>query len=181
MKYLKGCLISIIGCVILIIILFFFYKNDVISNLKTKEETVETSWKKYVQIIKKRNSKLKEQNLENDSLKYFVDKSDKIEVREFSTEFEFIEYKIDRILNKEKNVIEYNNDLNENVSIYNQAVRDYNRYRGTFPNFFIAKKANCRKSFEYSDIVIYGIENQNPKIKRAKIAYWIENGGDFPK
>ncbi len=181
MKYLKGCLIIFFGFVLTFVVIYFLYENSVISDLETRSKEVELNWKDYAESIKNRNAKLKQINILNDSLTYFINISEKSIPNEFNTEFEFTEYKINQNLMIENSGKEFDDKLNQNIKKYNQSVREYNTYRGIFPNFIIAKRAKFPKSFGYFDIIKYGIENQNPKIRRKKIEDWIKNGGDYPK
>jgi lipopolysaccharide export LptBFGC system permease protein LptF len=181
MKYLRGCLVIFIGFILIFTVIYFFYKSNVISSLETRSKKVELNWKNYVESIKSRNVKLKKRNIQNDSLIYFINISEKSKSDKFTVEFEFNEYEINQNLMIENSRNEFNDVLNKNIEIYNQSVREYNTYRGIFPNFIIAKKANFPKYFDYFDIIKYGIENQNPKIKRKKVEDWIKNGGDFPE
>lgn len=180
MKYLKGCLIIFLAFILTLVVIYFLYKNNVISNLETRSKEVEANWKYYAESVKSRNTKLKQRKILNDSLTYFLNISEKSIPNEFNTEFEFIEYKINQNLMIENSGNEFDNKLNQNIEKYNQSVREYNTYRGIFPNFIIAKRSKFPKSFSYFDIIKYGIENQNPKTRRKKIEDWIKNGGDFP-
>jgi len=180
MKILKGCLMTIIAFVAIIVVAYFFYKSNVISNLESSSKNVEAEWKKYSEIINLRNKKLILENIKNDSLEYYLKSSENIEKKKFSREFEYIEYKINEILMSKNIETDFNDKLNSNIETYNQSVREYNVYRVTFPNSLIARKTNYPKNFEYFDIIKYGIENQNPKEKRRKIDNWIKNGGKHP-
>jgi lipopolysaccharide export LptBFGC system permease protein LptF len=115
MKYLKGCLVIFSGFVLTFVVIYFLYKNNVISNLETRSKEVELNWKNYVESIKSRNAKLKQRNILNDSLTYFINISEKSTSNEFSTEFEFIEYKINQNLMIENNGKEFDYKLNQNV------------------------------------------------------------------
>ena len=180
MKILKGCLITIIVFVSICTVGYFFYRNSVISNLESSSKNVEENWKKYTENINSRNKKLILETIRNDSLQYYLKASENTEKKEFSREFEYIEYKINENLMSENIETDFNEKLNSNVDVYNQSVREYNVYRVTFPNSLIARKTDYPKSFKYFDIIRYGIENQNPKEKRLKIDNWIKNGGKHP-
>ena len=171
---------TIIAFVAIIVVAYFFYKSNVISNLESSSKNVEAEWKKYSEIINLRNKKLILENIKNDSLEYYLKSSENIEKKKFSREFEYIEYKINEILMSKNIETDFNDKLNSNIETYNQSVREYNVYRVTFPNSLIARKTNYPKNFEYFDIIKYGIENQNPKEKRRKIDNWIKNGGKHP-
>ena len=181
MKYLKGCLVIFISFIVMFIIIYFIYKSTVISNLKTQSDEVELNWKNYTKSIKSRNTKLKLKSILSDSLIYFINISESLKLNEFTTEFEYNEYKINQYLMNENMKNDVNDKLNQAVAKYNESVREYNYYRGIFPNFIIAKRANIKRSYEYSQEINYGFENQNPKIKRKKVEDWIKNGGDYPK
>lgn len=181
MKILKGCLITIIAFVLICAVGYFFYKNSMISNLESSSKNVKENWEKYTENINLRNKKLILETIKNDTLQHYLKISKNIEKKEFSREFEYIEYKINENLMSQNIETDFNEKLNSAVEVYNQSVREYNIYRGTFPNFLIARKTNYPKSFKYFDIIKYGIENQNPKEKRQKIDNWIKNGGKYPE
>jgi hypothetical protein len=181
MKILKGCLITIIGFVLICVVGYYFYRNSVISNLESSSKNVEENWKKYTENINLRNEKLILETIKNDTLQHYLKTSKDIEKKEFSREFEYIEYKINEKLMSENIETDFNEKLNSNVDVYNQSVRAYNVYRVTFPNSLIARKTKYPKSFNYFDIIRYGIENQNPKEKRRKVDNWIKNGGIRPE
>ena len=180
MKILKGCLITIIAFVLICTVGYYFYRNSVISNLESSSKNVEENWKKYTENTNLRNKKLILETIKNDTLQHYLKISNDIEKKEFSREFEYIEYKININLMSENIATDFNEKLNSNVDVYNQSVREYNSYRVTFPNSLIARKTNYPKSFKYFDIIRYGIENENPKEKRQKVDNWIKNGGRHP-
>ncbi|MTH14271.1 hypothetical protein [Flavobacterium sp. LC2016-01] len=181
MKILKGCLITIIAFILMCIVAYYFYRNNVISNLESSSKNVEENWKKYTENINLRNKELILETINDDSLQHYLKMSKDIKKEEFSRDFEYIEYKINEKLMSENIENEFNEKLNSNVDAYNQSVRAYNVYRVTFPNSLIARKTNYPKKFKYFDIIRYGIENQNPKEKRQKIDHWIKNGGKYPE
>jgi len=181
MKILKGCLITIIAFVLICTVGYYFYKNSVISNLESSSKNVAENWKKYTENINLRNNKLILETIKNDTLQHYLKISKNIEKREFSREFEYIEYKINENLISDTIETDFSEKLNSNVDVYNQSVREYNVYRLTFPNSLIARKTDYPKSFKYFDIIRYGIENQNPKEKRRKVDNWIKNGGKRPE
>lgn len=181
MKIFKGCLIVIIVFAIICTVGYCFYRNSVISNLENSSKNVEENWKKYTETINLRNKKLTLERIKNDTLQHYLKISKGIEKKEFSREFEYVEYKINENLMSENIETDFSEILNSNIDVYNQSVREYNVYRVTFPNSLIARKTNYPKSFKYFDIVRYGIENQDPKEKRRKVDNWIKNGEKHPE
>ncbi|MCG2611995.1 LemA family protein [Flavobacterium sp. SM15] len=181
MRILKGCLVTILLFIIICLIGFSLYKSSVISHLESSSKNVENNWDKYIGIINQRNKSLFEKNIKSDSLLYFLKSSQKSNKIKFSREFEYFEYKINENLMSQKISNEFSEALNLSISNYNHSVREYNTYRGIFPNFIIAKRAKYPKFFHYFDIIKYGIENQNPIEKRKKVDDWIKNGEEFPK
>ena len=91
MKILKGCLITIIGFVLICVVGYYFYRNSVISNLESSSKNVEENWKKYIENINLRNEKLILETIKNDTLQHYLKTSKDIEKKEFSREFEYIE------------------------------------------------------------------------------------------
>ena len=181
MKIFKGCLIIIIAFFLILVVGFYFYKNNVISTLESSSKNVELSWKKYAENTNLRNKKIILKNIKNDSLGYYIKNSSNINKEKFSKEFEYVEYKINELLMSENIENDFNEILNSNLDVYNQSVRRYNYYRATFPNSLIARKTKYPRHFDYFNIIKYGIQNQNPKIKRQKVDNWIENGGEYPE
>lgn len=181
MKTLKGCLMTIVTFLLIVVVGYYFYKSNVISSLESSSKNVELNWKKYAKNTSLRNEKLILKNIKNDSLQYYIKSSNTINKENFSREFEYAEYKINELLMSENIENDFDEILNSNLDTYNQSVREYNGYRVIFPNSLIARKAKYPKYFDYFDKIKYGIQNQNPKIKRQKIDNWIENGGKYPE
>ncbi|MBG6188448.1 hypothetical protein [Flavobacterium sp. CAN_S2] len=119
MKILKGCLVTVIGFVLICLVCYCFYKDSVISNLESSSKNVEENWKKYTENINLRNEKLILETIKNDTLQYYLKASMDIDKKEFSREFEYIEYKINEKLMSENIETDFNEKLNTNVDVYN--------------------------------------------------------------
>ena len=181
MKFFKGCLMTIIISFVICVIGYLIFKNHVIANLGSLKSNVELNWNKYVEDIKERNAEFSQQSFKNDSIRYYLENKGKfISLTECSIELEFNEYKINQFVMTDGLVSDLNNKLNSNLNNYNQAVREYNVYRVTFPNFLIARKTRFRNHFNYFDIR-YGVNNDKIMIKKKKVENWIKNGGAFPE
>ncbi|MBF0694889.1 MAG: LemA family protein [Flavobacterium sp.] len=180
MKIVKGCLIIITAFLVILVVLFFVYRNSVISSLENLSADAKSNWEAYIGTIDIRNQQLLRANIKEDSLRQYLNKSIEISKVEFSRDFEFLEYKINREAMNQNIKLEIEDKLNSSVDLYNQSVRSYNVHRSTFPNSLIARKLNFPKNFKYFDIVRYGVENENPTIKRAKIDHWIKYGDPHP-
>lgn len=179
MKFLKGCLISLIIFVGICTIGWLLLQNNVKGNLENLNRNIEQNWRKYTENLKKRNTELTQQSFKNDSLKYYWNKSKSISLSACSEELEFNEYKINQFVMSDSLVSNLDDEINSNLDIYNQAVRSYHEYRGIFPNFLIARKTQFPKYFKYFDYR-YGIDNEKAMIRKKKRKDWIKNGGPYP-
>jgi hypothetical protein len=179
MKLLKGCLISLIISILLILIGFYFLKNNILTNLEASNKEVNQKWNSYISILKERNSHLLKQNLKNDSLKYYFEKSKSINFKENSKRFEYNEYKINKFIKPDSLILSLNDSLNSNINTYNKVARKYNFYKLKFPNSFIIRKTNLNKRFKYFEIK-YGSDNEEIMSKKKKRGEWIKNGGTYP-
>jgi len=181
MKYFKGCLMTLIVLIVICVIGYLIFKNSVISNLGSLKNNVEMNWNKYTDNLKKRNADLSKQGFKNDSIRYYMESKGKyISLSECSKELEFNEYKINQFIIYDSLERDLNDKMNSNLEIYNQAVREYNVYRTTFPNFLIARKNKFHSDFNYFDIR-YGVNNEKIMIKKKKLENWIKNGGPYPE
>lgn len=180
MKYLKGCLITLIIFIGVYMIGYFIFKNSVINNLEGLNSNVKQSWTKYVENLKERNLELSQQNFKNDSLKFYWNKAKSITLSECSKELEFNEYKINQFVMSDSLNSTLNEKINLSLDNYNQNVREYNTYRVRFPNSIIARKTDFHEDFNYFDYR-YGVDNESKMIRKKKIENWIENGGTLPE
>lgn len=180
MKYLKGCLITLIIFIGVYMIGYFIFKNSVINNLESLNSNVNQSWTKYVENLKERNSELSQQNFRSDSLKFYWNKAKSITLSKCSKELEFNEYKINQFVMLDSLNSKLNEKINLSLDNYNQSVREYNTYRVRFPNSIIARKTDFPEDFNYFDYR-YGVDNESKMIIKKKIENWIENGGTLPE
>ncbi len=180
MKFLKGCLVTLMIFIGICVIGYFLFKNNVVNNLESLNSDVKQNWNKYAENLKERNAELSLQNFKNDSLKYYWNNAKSISLTECSKELEFNEYKINQFAISNSLVSNLNDKINLSLDNYNQAVREYNTYRVRFPNSLIAKKAKFRKFFAYFDIR-YGVDNEKTMIRKKKTEEWIKNGGPIPE
>ncbi|MDD4968557.1 MAG: hypothetical protein PHT07_03915 [Paludibacter sp.] len=181
MKFIKGCLMSLIVLFVICIIGYFIFKNHVIKNLGSLKNNVELNWNKCVENLKERNAELSQYGFKNDSIKYYLESKGKIiSLSECSEELEFNEYKVNQFVMSDGLVSDVNNKLNSNLNNYNQAVREYNLYRVTFPILLIARKTKFHRYYNYFDIR-YGVNNDKIMIKKRKMENWVKNGGTFPE
>ncbi|WP_276380740.1 hypothetical protein [Flavobacterium sp. H4147] len=179
MKLLKGCLLSLIIFILLCLTGVYFLRNNIINKLESQKIDVNQKWNNYVSILNERNSILFKQNSNNDSLKYYLEKSKSISSKENSKEFEYNEYKINKFIVPNSLISDLNNSLNSTLKAYNEAARSYNFYKIKFPIFLIVRKIKFSKNFKYFEIQ-YGIDNEETMNKKKKIENWIKNGGDYP-
>lgn len=98
MKFLKGCLITLVVFIGVCVIGYLLFKNNVVNNLERLHSNVEQNWDKYVANLKERNAELNLQSFKNDSLKYYWNKAKSISLSECSKELEFNEYKINKFV-----------------------------------------------------------------------------------
>ena len=179
MKFLKGCLITLILFFGICVVGYFLFKNSVLNTLERYNNDAKQNWSKYAENLKIRNSQLSQQNFKSDSLKYYWNKANSISVSECSEELEFNEYKINQFAMSDSLVSNVDDQINLNLDNYNQTVRTYNEYRHTFPNFFIARKTQFPKYLKYFDYR-YGVDNQKAMIRKKKMKDWVKNGGPRP-
>ena len=180
MKFLKGCLITLLIFVGICIIGWFLFANNVKENLASLNGNAEQNWAKYTENLKERNAELAQQNFKNDSLKYYWKKSKSISVSECSEELEFNEYKINQFVMLDSLVSNVDNETNLKLDNYNQTVMAYNQYRHTFPNSLIARKTQFPKYLKYFDYR-YGVDNESVMIRKMKRKDWVKNGGAYPQ
>ena len=160
MKYLKCCLISLIIIVGICIIGWLSFENNITGNLADLNRKAEEDWEKYVANLKLRNSEFTQQKIKNDSIEYYLKTSKSIiNSKDYITELELNEYKLNKFLLIDSINSNLNDKLNSILDNYNESVRDYHVYRVQFPNSIIAKRMNFRKSHKYFDIR-YGIDNE---------------------
>ncbi len=150
MKFLKGCLITFIIFIGICIIGWFSFKSNVLENLESLSGKVKDNWEKYTENIIERNAEFALQQAKNDSLKYYLKNSNElIKSKEYSKELELNEYKLNRILMVNSLKSNLNEKLNLSLDNYNQAVKEYNVYRVTFPNSLIARKTKFQKFYNF--------------------------------
>jgi hypothetical protein len=181
MKLLKGCLITLIFFIVVCVIGWLFFENNVSGNLASLNQNVEKNWENYVANLKERNSEFTQQKIEIDSLKFYSESSIRIiNSKDYLKELELNEYKFNKIAMSNSFKSNLNDKLNSSLDNYNQAVREYNFYRIRFPNSIIARRMNFRESYKYFDIR-YGVENEKVMARKREVENWIENGGEYPK
>ena len=181
MKFLKGCLITLILFIVVCVIGWLFLENSITGNLSSLNQNVEKNWKEYVANLKERDAEFTQQKIKNDSLKYYLESSKRIiNSKDYLEELELNEYKFNKIAMSNSLKSNLNEKLNSNLDNYNQAVREYNVYRIRFPNSIIARRMNFRKAYKYFDIR-YGIENEKVMTRKKEVENWIKNGGEYPK
>ncbi|MQP23996.1 hypothetical protein GFJ94_02830 [Flavobacterium sp. LMO8] len=180
MKFLKGCLITLMIFIGISFIGYLLFKNSVINNLESSKSNVKQSWTNYTENLKERNAELSKQNFKNDSLKFYWNKAKSIALTECSKELEFNEYKINQFVMSDSLNSTLNEKINLSLDNYNQNVREYNTYRVRFPNSIIARKTDFPKDFNYFDYR-YGVDNESKMIRKKKVENWIINGGTYPE
>lgn len=177
MKFIKGCFTALIIFIAITVIGYFFFKNKVVNNLENLNQKVIQNWSNYVEDLKERNAELALQIIKSDSAKYYLEKGKLIPISQCSKELEF---KINQFLMIDSLTSDLNDKMNFDLDRYNEVARDYNVYRVRFPNSVIVRKTNFPKNFDFFDIR-YGVNNEKTMIRKKKVEYWIENGGDFPE
>ncbi len=178
--------ISLIILIILLCLFGLFKIANVFLNseIKSKEEMVNENWRKLYLKNKETNSMIKTINsslnyLDNDSLNEILLHHEK--AKECSLEYVEFEYAINKVINKitadslinqkTKKKIEYNIiELNNLVSNYNIAVKNYNTFIRGFPiNIYAYKKYATKVYFDLE----YGVANENPKTKYEETPDWM--------
>jgi len=172
MKKFKGCILTIVVAVAIGTILFLAYKNSAVKNLSAIDSEVENQWEKIAKLIKQKNNALELNSALSDSLKFYIDQSDKNEQMKLcDSSYINTEHAINRLSLKDS-VTQINIDeLNQNLVSYNSLVRKYNTQRFSFPALLIYRKTGFTEYYKYFDMV-YGIENESPQQKRKKTREW---------
>lgn len=195
----KPLLIAIILSVGIVLFGYSMYKSSVLDNLTEKDNLMKKRWGQFISNKNQRNQliinhckvlevqkELKDSLLLSLQLK-FKDEDTIYKTTNFKS-FIINEYDINRFIMKsadltlskneeltklKADINLLNNRSNMLISDYNSRVMDYNKYRSTFPNFFIARNHKLKniKFFELK----YGEENKDPK-EKSDIEKWIETG-----
>ena len=175
MRLLKSLIILILSFAIIVFIVFYFYQKSVSDNLDHKNKNVTELWNNFKSDLKTRDSLLAVSISNRDSLKYWLENS----IRERKTkgnnpELIFYEYKINQFIMthflNQKQILNFNIQLNNDISKYNSMTREYNEYISIFPNFIVAKNHNYYRA-KYFDIN-YGNINKDPIQKSKELPEW---------
>lgn len=177
----------------------FIYCKIVFENLIEKEEIVKKCWIEYIKIKDIKKSKSLEyakilmfdknvkdsllyynQNeFNNENQIYKLPKLKEFIINEYYSNLYTMKLTDETVVNNSQakklkdEIISTSKKANDFIEDYNTSVLEFNKYRSTFPNFFIANKYSI-KNIDFFTIK-YGQENKNPKIK-SNIQKWIETG-----
>ena len=154
----------------------YLFQKSISKELEKKSRNVETAWNDFNSDLVIRDSLLKYIASTNlDSLNYFVEKSIFERTKKDNTlDLAFFEYKINEYIvahfNKQKQLVEFNIRLSDDISNYNNCTKEYNTYISIFPHFIIAKKYNYYKKKYFA--ITYGKENVDPMQKSKELPDW---------
>ncbi|CAN1547708.1 hypothetical protein MCERE19_02021 [Spirosomataceae bacterium] len=139
--------------------LTFYIKISIEREFVVKGKEIDDNWNEIVKLQDSRNSILKSNMGEVDSLEYWITKREQFKIlNNDSLDISFIEVESRfPIANKNqlvKNSLELiNKDLNTRVNSYNELVKDYNIFFIKFPNHILARNKYLKKKrFD----VVYG-------------------------
>ena len=154
---------------------FYFYQKSVSNRLDQKNKNVTELWNDFKADLKTRDSLLSVSISTCDSLKYWLQNSiHERETKENNPDLVFYEYKVNEIIMthfpNQKQVLDFNIKLNNDISKYNSMTREYNEYISIFPNFVVAKNHNYNRA-KYFDIT-YGNINKDPTQKSKELPEW---------
>lgn len=181
MKFIKSCLSVLIIIFGICIAVWFIFQQNTKKNLKKLSKNVEQNWGEYVENLRKRNIEFASEETIGDSIKYYLENSKKfISSKEYSNELEFNEYHLNKFLISDSLKSTFNDKLNLSLESYNQAVKEYNVYRITFPNSIFSRKSNFRRNYKYF-VVRYGVDNEKAMVRKKEMENWVKNGGPIPK
>jgi hypothetical protein len=195
-KLFVGCITVILIFGLLLFILFYTYKTFVIKDLKNRSNEIDKVWVSFLSKENLKNKKifnlLELYEFENsDSLRLLINKNLNInDALECNEEFVYQEYLMNKYFlitfnpylkrkellqdNKEKfeSILKDIEEQNIIVENYDNNVRGYNSYIGTFPNFIIAKSNGFKKKKYFQ--IKFGVENKDPKQVRQETIEWIK-------
>jgi len=175
MKFLKGCLISIIIFSTIIVCLFLVYNNRKSKQVILDNEIPKKSLLEYKNKIRERNQMIINSDI-SDSIKTLAKKSDSI-LNDYKKLREnlWTEYRINQGIYKITSFKKINQELNEKYIQYNSDVTDFNSQWASFPSNIILTNNNLR-SYEYMYSIDYGRDNTENMSKRKKADHWIKTG-----
>ncbi len=175
-KKTKGCLISGIAFILIVVIIIFFIIDGIDKSFQISKKKVDTSWDKYSKILYHRNQTLKKVN--NKNLLLLITKTDRY-LKTNSSKKELItnEYILNDSLRKYKYADSFNKKLNNCLMNYNMNVKEFNSKYSSFPYNYLRIKKSI-PLYDYFEIE-YGSDNKEIINKNQKIEDWIQNGGEL--
>ncbi|WP_347066853.1 LemA family protein [Flavobacterium sp. WV_118_3] len=197
----KALIISITVFLIitlLIVGLYFVYKNSTKNNLDNKLKTVNNNWTELLKTQDKNNNLLRilitgsPQNIQySDSLNIYLIEynANRKDIGERNPDFVYKQYLANKYMlplikfysenhqlanvekkNILKNTLDNIEKTNKIIKKYNSSVRDYNLYYSSFPNFVIAKSYGFKRK-DYFEMQ-FGVDNKDPKIAKKERREW---------
>lgn len=197
-KYIKP--LYILLSIILLLAFIFFYRNNVLNNLRLKNEIVDSKWSEIyangdrrIVLLKAIVSIAKTKSVYFDSLNLVIENYCKdrtlykneftldLVKREFELNKEYLKllpkYKKESLPRQEKDLIKelYNDDIiiNKTIDDYNNSTLEYNQYISTFPNFIFAKQKGFIKRKYFT--IKYGLKNEDPMVKSKELPEWAKD------
>lgn len=175
MRLLKFWTILIFTFAIILFIAFYFFQKSVSNSLDNKNKNVTELWNNFKSDLTTRDSILAVLISNNDSLNYWLQNSiHERSKKENNLDLVFYEYKINEFamahFSHQKQIIDFDIKLNNDISKYNSKTREYNKYISIFPNFIVAKNHNYYNA-KYFDIT-YGSINKDPMQKSKELPEW---------
>ncbi|TGN21659.1 hypothetical protein [Empedobacter tilapiae] len=175
MKFIKGCLLTLLIFITAITSLIYFYNLKLSKELIKENEKTKNSLLAYKDKMSERNKLILNSDV-SDSLKVLAKKSDSIIKNSNKINDNlWTEYKINQKLYDDKKFKKLNEELNEKYSQYNSDAQQFNFRWLSFPLNIVLSNNNLR-SYDNMYTIDYGIDNSENMIKRKKVDHWIETG-----
>ena len=187
--FLKIILSLFLGIIAFTALLIFIYVRNVRHTMQEKETLITRKWNEFNQkrieqrvvigkIIKHSDSSyqyLLKANLNGDNYSLAFCK------QEHDLNEAVLKYLNKHQDEEQKSItdewLKINTLINEDIDVYNAEVIMYNRFIGTFPNFFVAKKYQFKSKPYFA--LIYGSHNEDPVEKDRKLQEWIQTGKEM--
>ena len=175
MKFIKGCLLTLLIFITAITSLIYFYNLRLSKELIKENEKPKNSLLAYKDKMSERNKLILNSNV-SDSLKVLAKNSDSIIKNSNKINDNlWTEYKINQKLYDDKKFKKLNEELQEKYNQYNSDAQEFNFRWLLFPLNIVLSNNNLR-SYDNMYTIDYGIDNSENMIKRKKVDHWIETG-----
>lgn len=175
-KNMKGCLVSGIGFILILVIVIFFVLDSMNKSFQISKNKVDKSWDMYSELLHERNLTLKK--VSNKNLLPLLSNTERnLKINGSKKELITNEYILNDSLRKYKYADSFNKKLNNCLQDYNLSVKEFNSKYSSFPYNYLRIKKSV-PLYDYFEIE-YGSDNKETIERNKKIDDWIENGGEL--